>query len=130
MNLLRNSLRIPPRSCLTWTSSNSMLYQRIWHVHAQAVCMPTKHNPLIVGPCLIAYGLYTHKAQSTDCWALSYCLWYTLSLSLIHFLPRFTQATWWYTFNLHSRHKSRLPVLSKERSRCGACLGGSITCKK
>jgi hypothetical protein len=90
MNWSWNSLRIPLRSCLARTSPNSALYKSIWHVRSNS-----------------SYAL---KAQSTDVWASSYCIWYTLSSSLLHFLPRFIRATWQYTLNLHSQPKSSLPM--------------------
>ncbi len=81
MNRLRNSLRITLRSCFAWTSPNSALYKSIWHMHLSS--------------------LYARKVQSMDGWALSYCLWYTLSSSLLHFLPWFIWATWRYTLMLN-----------------------------
>jgi hypothetical protein len=90
MNLSLNSSRIPPLSCLSRTSPNSVLYKSIRHESSSS--------------------FYAHKVQSTDGRALSYRLWCTLFLSLIHFLHWFTWATWRYTLNLHSRHKSRWPM--------------------
>ncbi len=90
MNRSWISLRIPLHSCLARTSPNTALYKSIW--------------------CMLSNSLYAPKAHSMDGWASYYCLWYTLFSSLLHFLPWFIWATWWYTLNLHSQPKSRLPM--------------------
>jgi hypothetical protein len=48
--------------------------------------------------------------QLVDGRASSYYLWYTLSLSPLHFLPQFIRAVWRYTLNVCSQPKSRLPM--------------------